>query len=91
MFDLVAWRGISAIVVFGGGMSDSEHEYALFRGARYYPSGGWEDLHKSYGEDLERARADVLLWIEQQETNNLDWWYHIVDLKTGEIVESRWG
>lgn len=71
-------------------MCDSEHDYALFRGEVHYPLGGWNDFYRSYGDNLEQARADGHAWSQRSELE-YNWWFHIVDLKTGEIIEeARW-
>ena len=67
-------------------MSELEHDYAVFRGDNYYPSGGWGDFHKSYGEDLDRATKEARAWLDAQE---VPCWYQIVDLKTGTIIEEN--
>lgn len=51
--------------------------FALFKGGRYYPSGGWQDFTASYA-NLELAKAAAKL--DSYE------WAHVVDMETWKIV-----
>lgn len=53
--------------------------YQVFSGYNYYPSGGWED-HLGSADTMEEA------FIEAANSRG-DWW-HIVDMETGDIVQS---
>jgi len=59
------------------------NRYQLFSGYEYYPSGGWLD-YRCGSSDLAEliTKAEELL-----EEISFSWW-HIVDLKTGEIQRS---
>lgn len=53
--------------------------FLYFNGYVYYPSGGWDDFKQSF-DTLEEAKAHAAQWPGE--------WNHIVDLETGEVIES---
>ena len=59
-----------------------EKPFLAFCGAHYYPNGGWGDV-VDYFDTVEDALAALLN--SRLET---DWW-HIVDIRTGQIVRKR--
>ncbi len=54
--------------------------FILFAGSDYYPCGGWEDYVDSF--------LTVESALEGAANTSGDWW-HIVDVRTGEIVKER--
>lgn len=57
--------------------------FALFAGATYYPSGGWNDLVGTYDtEELAVAAGAVAA------ADGYNWW-HVIDLSTAEEVASN--
>jgi len=56
-----------------------EKPFALFACDNYYPNGGWDDFQGLF-DTVEAARAEFFR-VEN------DYWGHIVDLRTQEIVE----
>jgi hypothetical protein len=57
-------------------------QFLLFACSQYYPSGGWNDLKGDF-ETLDEAKEE---WNKYAKEKVYDWG-HIVDLKTGEMVE----
>lgn len=49
--------------------------YLLFKGAEFYPSGGWDDFEGDY-ETIQEAKDN---------TQDCDWW-QIVDTQTGSVI-----
>ena len=55
--------------------------YLVFAGDTYYPSGGWEDLKKSFNkEDVAVSWAEG--WVEADALH----WAHIVDTEAQTII-----
>lgn len=57
--------------------------YTVFGGHKFCSNGGWED-HIADCKSIEACKEELLTCLH---TGGLDWW-HIVDMKKGEIVES---
>jgi hypothetical protein len=53
--------------------------FLVFAGDNHYPGGGWEDFKGSAG--TKQAATKLLLSLRGWE------WAHVVNIKTGEIVE----
>lgn len=53
--------------------------YLVFAGSAYYPAGGWDDFKGSV-DTVEDARIAAA-------ATKAEWW-HIIDIETGEEVES---
>jgi hypothetical protein len=63
-----------------------EFPYLLFVGDRYYPNGGWLDLAGRFATaDEARARAGFIR-SGRHSLERDDFWWHVVDLDSGEIV-----
>lgn len=52
------------------------YRFILFRGDRWYPSGGWRDFGSSSDDPTELLQTVL--------NEKSDWW-HIVDLETGNM------
>uniref|UniRef100_A0A6M3XFU6 Uncharacterized protein n=1 Tax=viral metagenome TaxID=1070528 RepID=A0A6M3XFU6_9ZZZZ len=61
--------------------------YAVFSGLRYYSCGGWDDLQSRY-DTIDELAADEAAWKLSKWKLRKEW-YQVVDLKTGEILESQ--
>jgi len=55
--------------------------YAVFRGEKYYPYGGWDDLFGRYETEGE-AREAIPKRLRDQ-------WAQVVDLQTGKVLLDR--
>jgi hypothetical protein len=54
--------------------------FFLFAGHQYYPGGGWLDFHSAHG-----TVSDALIALaESSQTYD---WFHVVDIRMGEIVK----
>lgn len=70
--------GVQISLVAPEGIMDKP--FLLFKGLQHYPSGGWHDYIDAFAS-LDAARA-------AGHSYNTEWgdWYHVVDLRTRNIV-----
>jgi hypothetical protein len=73
-----------------------ERPFLLFGGDIFYASGGWHDLRGRFAtlDDARAALTNPAVWEKEtppryQEAFDPDsyQWYHIVDMRTGQVVE----
>lgn len=56
-------------------------QFLLYGGDFYYPNGGWRDLLGSFD-----FAADAIAFAENHFSNQLSYWWHVVDITTGKEV-----
>lgn len=62
---------------------DNTRRFILFRGNRYYSSGGWNDLHAAY-DNADEALTAAKAWVNGD--NSTYGWAHVVDIHTGQLL-----
>lgn len=60
--------------------------YVVFGGMANEQAGGWDDFLASFS-DLDEAKTFASAWLKTGDKAND--WYHIIDLTTGENIESE--
>jgi hypothetical protein len=61
--------------------------FALFVGDDFYPAGGWLDFVGCFGTGDEAVAAAA----EPEADCVSGWWFHVADLRTGEVVAGASG
>jgi hypothetical protein len=63
--------------------------FLLFVGSRCYPSGGWNDFQGGYDTKDEVIAAGIAL-VEEYADPLIEWWFHVIDMETGEQVHEHY-